>query len=358
MATIYQPIYLSPQNISVDMSVNQNFTCTIDGLKIDAYRIIIYKVSDNSTLYNSTKVTLGSVLYNGETLTIQVTGGTVANGLELKYTIEYWNGAESVISNEIFFISASTATLTISVPATVTAQAYEFVGTYTQAQSIPLKQWYYILYDSNTVELERSDISYSGNVKHTFDGFISGQTYKIKGFAETQDNTTIESTTYTFAVTYSGSTITTQSTATLSCNTTAVQIDWGSIVQIIGAITGTYSYTSNFIYTGNYGLHLDSGSYVTFSVNIPSIFTGHHVFKPDSISYVGDIYELNNSGTGNYFKVGYNGTSFYKNIDGNTQAYLPSYTLTTNYFLIILIFNKAYILEFDSGGNKVNQIDF
>jgi hypothetical protein len=128
------------------MSATQNFSCKINGVKITDYQLIIYKNSDNTIIYDSTKITLGTPKYNGETLSISVVGGTIINGQELKYTIQYWNGAETTISNEIFFMSASIATLTISVPNPITVQSYTFVGTYIQAQNIGIKQWYYVLY--------------------------------------------------------------------------------------------------------------------------------------------------------------------------------------------------------------------
>jgi hypothetical protein len=344
MSTIYRPTYLSPRNISVDMSVNQNFTCVVNGVKITDYQLIIYKNSDNTVLYDSTKTALGTPKYNGETLSITVTGGTVANGLELKYTIKYWNGTEEIISSEIFFTSASIATLTITVPNPVTTQSYEFVGTYTQAQSVPIKQWYYVLYDDNLDEIDRSPLSFSGNVRYTFEGFISGNSYKIKGFAETQDNVLIETFLHSFTTSYSNPTVVTQPTVTLLADKTAIQVDWGVISQISGVVSGTSSYISNFITVGNFGLQLNSGATLTYDIDTPEEYTLHFLWQPLNVDFTGDIVKLNNSITGEYCKVGYISGRFVKNVSDYS---LPK-TLTTNYFLISVRFNRVIIREFDS----------
>jgi hypothetical protein len=334
--TIYQPTFLQPELTSVDMVSNQDFTCIVDGTTIDSYRLIIYNNDTSAVLYDTTKTALGSPLYNGDTLAITVTGGTVANGLELKYTIEYWNGAESVISYETLFTSSTTATLSIAVPNPVLAQAQEFVGTYTQAEGVALQEWYYVLYDSDTVELSRSDVSFSGDVRHTFSGFLNGSSLKIQGFLKTQAGEDIESPLYSFDVSYAVPVLDIIPSATVQDSTTSVLAAWGGISQVSGTVTGGSSaYIENFLYTGNWGLELGVGAILSYDLDIPLTKTFHHVWVQESASFTGEILKLSNTGNTDYHEVGYDNDKFYAEINGVRKYGTQSYRTDRVYIIVI-----------------------
>ena len=329
------------------MSVDQDFTCVVSGLKITDYQLKIYKISDNSLLYDSTKVNLGvGIIYNGQTLSVTVPAGSVSNGLELKWTMQYWNGAETVISTEIFFTSASTATFTLDVPALVTEQSITVTGTYTQAEGVPLKTWYYEFYDSAGSLIVRTPTSTSGFIQYVFDGLLSGTSYQIKGFLETRDNVVVESTTYNFDVLYDIPEIEAEATAQFLEDKVAINIDFGGATEVLGAVTGTSSYVDDFIYIGNKGLDLDNGSNVDYVLDIPGDFTAHCVVQfPFSLLYSGDVLKLENTPDGEYISVGYESGRFYKDVNGS-KNYSIAIDLTTNYYVMVIQGTTAYIYEY------------
>lgn len=347
MATIYQPINLQPENISRDMSVDQNFTCVVSGLKITDYQLRIYKISDNSLLYDSTKVSLGAgVLYNGQTLSVTVPAASVANGLDLKWTMQYWNGVETVLSPEIFFRSASTATFTLDVPALITEQSITVTGTYTQAEGVPLQTWYYEFYSSTGALITRTPVSTSGFIQHVFDGLLSGTSYQVKGFLETRDNVIIETITYSFDVLYDIPEIEAEATIDFWDEKLAVRIDFGGATEVLGLVTGTSSYEDDFIYTGNKGLSLTNGSDVTYNLAIPGDFTAHCVVQfPFSLVYSGDVIKIENDPDGEYVSIGYESGRFYKDINGE-KLYSVATPLTTNYYIMVIQGTTAYIYEY------------
>ncbi len=334
--TIYQPTFLQPELTSVDMAQNQDFTCIVDGTTIDSYRLIIYNNDTSAVLYDTTKTALGSPLFNGETLSVTVTGGTVANGLELKWTMEYWNGSESVLSYETLFSSSTTATLSIAIPVPVTAQAHEFVGTYTQAEGVALQEWYYILYDSDGVEIDRSSVSFSGDIRHTFSGFLNGSSLKIKGFLKTQQNEEIESPLYSFTVSYSVPILDIIPSATVQSDTTSVLTEWGGISQVNGTVTGgSSSYIENFLYTGNWGLELGTGAILSYELDIPITKTFHHVWVQENASFTGEILKLSNTGNSDYHLIGYDTGKFFAEINGVKKYGTLSFRTDRVYIIVI-----------------------
>lgn len=278
MATIYQSKFMEPKNTSVDMSAIQDFTCVVSGSQITDYRLIIYNNDTSAVLYDTTKTALGTNLYNGDTLSVSVPASSVANDLDLKWTLEYWNGTESVVSFEVFFISDPIGTLTITVPATVTAQKYTFDGTYSESATIGIKKWYYEIFDDSDVLLETTDESSSGNITHTFEGFLSGESYKIKGTLENANGIIIESTTYTFDVTYSTPESDITPVVTFDCDKQALNVAYGDLVTTVGSVSGTSSYEGDFIYDGNKGLKLDKSAILSYEdIEVPAVYTAHAV---------------------------------------------------------------------------------
>jgi hypothetical protein len=237
------------------MSINQTFSCLVNlgSGYLASYKLIIYNSATNAELYNTGVISIVSPLYNGDTLSVIVPSGSVTNGLNLKWTMTYYDSVpNNVVSYEYAFKSAANPVFTISVPTTVTTQSYNFVGTYTQAQGISLKQWYYKIYDGSDNLLLETDVSFSGNISYVYEGFISGNTYKIIGYGETQERQLIQTSLYVFNVSYAQPNVLINPVATLFPELTAVKVSLGAIQQVSGVVTGTSSYISDFINVNNY----------------------------------------------------------------------------------------------------------
>ena len=344
-SSIYQPTFPSPRNQARDMSINQIFTVVVDGSTIDAYRLRIFNNSTNAQIYDSTKVSLGTNLFDGDTLSVTIPANTVTNGTEAKWTLEYFNGTESAISQEIFFIASANPTFTITVPSTITSQSFEFVGTYSQAQNIPIQSWFYILYDAEGNAIITTDTNFSGNIRHTFEGLISNTSYQLQGFGTTQQNVEFQTIRYTFNVQYAEPSIITIPTAVPDSDRTAMTVGLGELVILNGTTTGTFEYINNFLVDGNIGLKLNSGSSISYSRTVPTDFSHTFFWQPVSTSFSGRIIRLDNSGSASYYEVGYQNGRFYYEISGLRQ-YTDSFDLANNkVFLIAILPTRTIIIE-------------
>lgn len=348
MAVLYKPTYLYPDGIALDMTLPQTFTSLVNlgSGYIDSYKIVIYDADSNSVLYDTSYMPIGHAVYNGETLGVVIPANSVANGLRLKWTFSHQdNFNNNITSYETACFSATDPVFTITVPSSVTEQSFAFDGDYYQAENVALKWWYYVLYDSSNEIVLQTDLSYSGNIIYTYDGFVDGQTYKIKGFGETQQRKSIETPLYSFTVDYVQPSVLTKPTLTLNCQSTAVDVNLGNLYQLNGVTTGTTSYV-NFLNSGNYGLQMNSGATLTYSgITIPNTFTYHNVFKFASTG-ARSIVELSNTLTSESILIGFDGTTMYKRVNAGYTYGANRTVSTSNYYLIFVEFNSVYIFEY------------
>lgn len=344
MATIFTPQNPSPRNEVRDMSIAQIFTVIIDGVKCTDYQIRIYKVSDNTLVYNSTKLTLGSPLSDGQTLSHTITGGSVTNtGTDsYKWTIQVWNASETVTSREFQFFAKTTPVLTFTPPATVTTQSYTFTATVAQAQGDIVNNYVIELYDTNQVFIESSGTITSFNISHEFDGFANGDDLYVKVYGTTTGRQTFSSGLINFDVVYSQPSINLKPEVIVDNETSLVTISRGDVVQILGTTSGITSYTNDFIYTGNTGLELYNSAYVNFNVAIPLDFTLTYKWKPLSNTFSGVLISLDNG----VYEVGYNLGSFYYTINGTTITTAPV-DIYGSIFYIVLLPTKVEFMKFE-----------
>jgi len=322
------------------MASNQDFTCQVNGTSITDYQIIIYKVSDNSTLYDSTKITLSPSLYDKDTLTHTITGGTVTYRGAVKWTITTYSSALYATTTETLFYNQTIPTLTFSPPATITSKFYDFTATYAQTESIALKRFKFIWATSAGVEIEDSGWFYSSNIHYQFDGFTNGVSYKVKCIIENQLGVEIDSGYKSFTTTYSTQpSLILVPTVTLLASSSAIKVDWSGAFQALGVVTGTSSYVDDFLITGNHGLQLDDSSLIDFTVAIPIDFTAMVVYQPDATFTSGIMVRL-----GSDYDIGYTDGRFYFNNNGTIVYGIPR-TLPTTPFLIGIRDQDALIIQ-------------
>lgn len=130
---------------------------------------------------------------------------------------------------------------------------YTFVGYYSQAQNVSIKYHRWSLYNSATNELiDQTDDIYNSNIRYTFDGFVSGISYRVHLEIETQENTQV-SAELTFSVLYSSPEVIDSPLATLDPTHNAVKINY-NIVKISNPnVSGDYEIKDGSLYvkTGN-----------------------------------------------------------------------------------------------------------
>lgn len=130
---------------------------------------------------------------------------------------------------------------------------YTFVGYYSQAQNVSIKYHRWSLYNSTTNEvIDQTEDIYNSNIRYTFDGFVSGISYRVRLEIETQENTQV-SAERTFSVKYSSPEVIDSPLAVLEPKHNAVKINY-NIVKISNPnINGDYEINDSTLHikTGN-----------------------------------------------------------------------------------------------------------
>lgn len=331
----------SPKNTARDMSVNQDFSFTFQGDKGTDYQVIIMNNSTSAVLYDSGKVNLGtSYWYNGETKSVTVPSGSVANDLELKWTIQTWDGTSTNSSlEEIFFNSYENPTLSLTVPATITEQSYEFEPTWTQTEGLSIKKFEAFLYDSSLNIIQQSGVVESSNVTYEFEGFIDGTNYGVSFIGYDEFDRTADTGTQSFLADYSPANVNISPTVTINDDVGAINIEWGEAKIINGVETGVLTYTDDFVFVGDVALNIPSGGNLYYDVDIPQEFTVEMTLELPS-SFTGVIATMDAGG----YDFGYNGTNFYVLIGGVYKTILFT-TIANKKWYVGLKPTSVYIAE-------------
>jgi hypothetical protein len=345
---LQQPLEVYPtMDETVDATTTVAFTVQIRGTQCIKYTIYIYDVATNTEQYTDT-VTLGTTLLDGATLSIDV--DMSALGADSYYwCIDLYYGAgvdDYITSNYYTFIASSlpSCVYSPSVPSTVTTPSKELVCAYTQAEGIAVKSFTMVLYDStydgvndaedHIVATSGLNITSPNNIRYTFNGLISGQSYQTQTTGLTQGDVAFATTLDAFNVSYVVPSSLVHPTATMNENT-SVTIDISKIVSIVGTTSGSVSYEPNFLYTGNYGLNLATGAYVRFALDFSAPFTKPFIYQ-FPVGFTGNFAEVKDTAGTSYIYFGYDGARFYLNINGD-YYYAANEVLATNpYYLAII----------------------
>jgi hypothetical protein len=250
------------------------------------------------------------------------------------------------ISAQVKFFANSTPTLTL--PGGVLAeQSEEFVPVYTQAENLLTTYFNAYLYDSTGELEEESGQIFSSDIRYTFTGLRTGFSYKVQFVGVNARGQTYDTGLVTYSVFYSSPNIGILPLATNQANRASVLLTWSDIIQILGVVTGSSSYVSNFMETGNTALNLTAGStFYVDNLTIDEDQTNTHVWYPASTLFTGDILKLENTSTLDYLIVGYDGTRFFRNVNG-VIFNNPNKALVANQaYLIALTSEKLIIVDF------------
>jgi hypothetical protein len=335
---LYKPQIVYPYEETVsatDSSVA--FSVLIDGTECVKYTINLYKNNAGtwSLAYTDTQ-TLVTSIKDQETLTFDVDFTNVALGAGNYYwnIVLYYDSTNYVISHNYFFYAHTPPTCSFvpAIPAIITTQSYNFICTYAQAEDVQI-YWFEIrLLDDQNKIIDSSGIVKSSNIKYTFNALLSGQTYGVQCVGLTQRNVAFDTGIINFDVSCVVSSALAIPSAILQRDS-SVLIDFGNIAQITGSITGVSAYIADFLYGGNIGLRLNAAAKCDFTVDIPSVFTVHSIWKPASALFTGDIIVLAST-DGHSVKFGYSSSKFYVNIDDTVYNYSVEEVLTTDVYIV------------------------
>jgi hypothetical protein len=209
---------------------------------------------------------------------------------------------------------------------TITQQSYKFKPIYTHPQAVMISSFTaYIRSEQNPDSVTSSGLQENVRLEYTFDGLLSGQSYDVRFIINTKANQTYSTPWTPFNVDYASPNLGISPDVYNNEDSASVTLRWSGIKQIIGDAIGEVEYVDNFVKSGNMGLHITSDAYLIFSgLNInagsnPPVFW----WNPVRSDFEGKIMRLDNSLTGDYIEIGYNGTNFYETTNGITIDNAP-----------------------------------
>jgi len=306
---IYSPVALVPNNTAILHTANNVFTWENSGDVQTHYQIKIYKNSDNSLIYDSTKLASSNPQHT-------LTSGTLSNAETCKWQVTAYSNLLSAKSSWYLFYTASLPTVTISSTPS-NNQTWTFDAIYSSAQNIPVKTYRYYLYNASTPTVAIGDsgelypitlvTNSSTPLTHTFDGMLSEQTYSVKCVVVNQQDVTVESGLSTFTVNYNYPPPIPKLTVTPDNEFGIMRLNWSKLKQILPVVGGTqdYDYVQG---KWNYGIKVNVGTTITYTEPIPEDYTLYFWVKFPT-GYTGDVLKFNkNTNTG--MRIFFTGNQF------------------------------------------------
>lgn len=329
----FLPTQLYPNNIALIPSVANTFSWQVNGDFQVAYQLKIYKNSDSSLVYDSTKVTSSTAKH-------VLLANTLTTNIDYKWNVRIYKDATNYIDSQYVFIKCLSAPIiTMTVPSSMTTQFYTFSASYSQVENIPFDKWKMILYDSTgTIIIQDTGWNYNYNITYTFDGFEPDASYQIECITE-YSAYALSATTgkQSFTVTYDYPANVNYFNANVLDEIGGIKLLWQNLIQIIGESTGTISYVDGKF---GQGAEISSDGTIKFNVTVPETFTHTYYVKLPS-DFTGDML-----GFGDELFVGFdnNISKFYIRYYSN-YVYGEVILLPTGYFLIGVTPNKVIIAD-------------
>lgn len=257
----------------------------------------------------------------------------LADGAET-YILKMYN----VATSEQVVISAYDMPAFTLEPETLTSQIHVFTPTYEHPQGVMINNWIVTVRTENSEDSDSSGTIYRSKIEYEYDGLMSGMTYYVRIDAETNVGQKITTGYVAFPVEYPIPEIDIEPTAENDEFNACVRVNWGGLVNIVGKVSGDYQYVSPFVYEGNTGLMLGSGSTLTFSGlqvekgSMPPRFW----WSPNGDDFeAGEvIMRAKNTKTGDALEIGYRQGAFYKKVN-NTVVYNAVMPISSNLAYLI-----------------------
>lgn len=343
MATVYNARLTYPAQITVNMASPPDFIFIAQS-NVTKYQLKIYDISDNTELYDGGEITPVTPLYSTQSVTVSIPSQPSFTGVtSMFWTVTVWNGTDqSDVRTSIGmpFTNYQTPTLTLTVPATITEQSYEFVSTWSHPDDIDVIRYKYTLLDGYDDILEETAWIENSSLRYEFDGFLSGSVYRVFSEAYDANDIYVKSSTSQFLVEYDAPSIPFTPTVENERNTSSILLTTTGAYVHTGVGSGTYSFVEDFgNIDGNWGLRQEAGSVITWTgVPIEPENTAGllRIFED---GYSGKIFKLSNTDTGDYFELGYTDGRFYREQNG-TYSISSLYSLSSDYIYLIYVVNS------------------
>ena len=262
---IMSPIGLSPSNKTIDKSILNTFSWSQRGSIQTDFRLTALRNSDNTLLYDSTKLTSSDNFHIIPALTFSLSE-------QIKWQVQVWNGVQTATSQFAFIVANVPPTMTFfspdftSPPVVLGSQNFLFVGNYNQIQNISISQYRFILYDIDDNIISDSGFIYGFTPQYEFTGMLRATSYQVETQAIAQDGLSCTSGKQTFSIiAYTiPNTVPAIDVISNNCNA-SITTEWGDLKLVTGIVTGTYDFTPGKF---DLGLSLDAGSTITYNESV------------------------------------------------------------------------------------------
>lgn len=357
MATIYGARDLSPEGV-LDTTQDITLKWVANGSPQTDFQLIIRRVDNNTIVYDSTKITSAVSQHI-------VTSGTLSTNIALKWMVTTWNGSDSADSSFISIILNNKPTITLSniiEGQTLTTQDYEFTSTYSQLEGSTIKFFGYRLFDNNGNLIEDTGQLFPfdyPNSKYTFKNMVNGESFKVQSYVAAQNNLSNESAIVGFNISYTNPDTTAEVIATANNSEGIITIDYADIKQVLGTVSGTFSYQPAKF---NNGVDLDSGAYLEYTEPINQDDFTLTWYQKISHDYDGKILEIQDDTGTIEFGYGRNinneGVFYFIDSEGNRQETNYVTPFETNDFLNDPIGNFLTQTIFNMDSNNIGNFMF
>lgn len=269
--------------------------------------------------------------------------GSVAMPYGDGFNIKFSNVA---VSEYVLFKAYSVPTITF-VSTTITSPSYMFSPVYNHPEGIIVNHFKVLIRNDYNDDIFESETVYRSKLEYQYDELLNGHTYYVK-FDITNNVGQENSTGYTpFEINYSASSIGVQPVATNMEDNACVNVSWPEITQIVGSLAGSKEYISDYVSTGNYGLHLMADSLLRYSGLNKTESGSLPMFgwSPATSDWSGTIFKMSSTATGKQFELSYASGYFYVSIDGVRQVVLHKQIVAKKYYYIGIVGSSVYIVD-------------
>lgn len=328
-------LYENNPNIWVTYGTVQSTSTTTNVYIRSHYNVsegMYLKIGNESRLISS---------YNSTTGLAVVSAFTSAPSVGVQYNI-YKN---YVNSDDIYFKARSTPVISITnYSSTISNRSFTFSGSYSQSDGINWKYYTFNLYDVDGNIIDTTNEVNTGIITYTFDGFSNDTSYSIELIIETQDGIIVTTGKKSFSVSYSVTTIWNTPVYVENIESkNALKASWGQPYINLSSVSGEtapyYEYISNSPSSGKKSIKLYKGTTLNYSVktSLGRMFVPYNstlscrIRLP--IAFSGNIIELYNDVTDDYYIVSYDNGIFSFDINGLYTGTIRAFYPTSSWLL-------------------------
>ena len=171
---IQKPFGINLAGITIDAAEVNEISWSISGDIQAAYNIEILLNSNNSPVFTTGIVTSRSIRHS-------LLSNTLTNGLEYKIRVTAYNqNNESATSDFVIFQTSSRPIVTLPSPIQAESFNYTFTATYSQSESVPLRNWSAFLYDENEQLIDSTRIQTTSNLEWLVSNLQAGKHYYVE----------------------------------------------------------------------------------------------------------------------------------------------------------------------------------